>query len=1736
MRNNHLQFTKQIGRKVWLLLALFLVSGSYLSAQITLTATSGTLTGSYTTFKDAIDAINIGTHQGDVVIKVHSNTTETASARLDSSGVVSGAIYSSVTIMPADTATVAKVISLGVSAAVVFDMNGADNVIIDGRPLGAGTQRLLTFTHTNPDLSAASMVLRVINGGTNISIRYINSVSTTSSTTGFACPNISISTSAATTGNKNIVINNNSLTGGVYSCNIVGTAANAMDSITVSNNVFTDFRARGVVVAAVKNAWVENNVLQHTGVLSGWNVYGMLLEVSVNGAVYNVHRNRIVNLGTANTTVQLMGAIINPTVAAPAVIPAVNFTNNYIGLITNNTAPSTFYGLLFQGSTPANVNINHNTIRMGGNGTSTTGNPASIGVVKTNSSTTSSFTFLNNICINTRTGTANQHVGYFNTSPTVGINISDYNTFAGRPVGAMAWGGFFYGNEIDMKSATFPNEQHSVIGAVTFNNTTSPDLAPGQSSRLFGALPLAAVTSDIYGTARSTNAPYRGAYESATLLDTMEAAVVAIYTYGKIPVGTDDTVRVVLRNMGAKRITGLNVRLTGTASNFEDSVKVDLPVGLDTIVSLSPYNPSVLGPDTLRVTITNDLTPADNMMSWLRENTLNALTYTQTSLPRFGNVGTNPEGEIVAKFYTPVPNFVNQVNVNFTNPAFVSRDFQVVIYEDSGSTFGPKRAPLWVSATQSTTNGVVNIQIPSIAVAGSFYIGVRQTTPNNIGFAYQQEIPIRTKTFYFRQGSGTSYQNLAWNDFAIVSTNTFRFMIEPRLKINNDVGVIDLVAPGTGCANLGVQPVKVKIQNLGLLPQNFAFDNLSLYGFVRKPSGTVYNFGPVSVNSGSLLSDGEMDVDLTSNFDFDSSGVYTFKAWTVFGPDNNQVNDTLPELQRNILVANSIPYTQTFNAGTAIPTGWTSGRFVVTAGSGRAGSNGARVNLFNTTPFSANALLQSPRVNNITATTALRFDYRILNNVGGTAATLSVTDSIKVMVSTDCGNTFTMVGLINGTNHVPSLDFNTHQVDLGAYVGSDVVVKLLFDWFGTTNDAIIDLDNIRIVEASYDVAISGISAPCRSVIVNSAAFSPEVTVTNPGLLSPSSFDVNVSITGPATYIGSFTIPGLNSGSSVTVNMSGAFNPTVAGKYTLKAWTSLSGDGDVNNDTLVTVFNVTDLSLGNSPVNSLTFGGPQSRVNVANAPTLNVAGGITLEAWISRNATAATRTILAKDSAVGFIQYALELNDTNALKFTVFTTAGFNVFTSTKVVPTGYHHVAATFDGTSAFLYIDGELVGSTSVTTGTIIPFDYDVHIGNNSVYSTSFGGAIDELKVWSIARTANDIRTGLHTRMANAASPDLMAYFRMDETSADSFITDASGNCNAGIITGMFAAALPTRTAALYPLATPSVANHVVTVDGYQYFTGTDVVMYFSGFTGEDSIYVHKFTSAPLGTSPAGVAAVYPNYWMVYKYGTGTFSNTSSTIEFTLANGSLASGVVNTDLKFFNRAAGSTGAWTMVNASAVNASFSLQTVQFTLADTMFNKAQSIGGNNNPLPVQLLKFSASASKADAVLHWSTASETNNKGFMIERSLDGKTFTEVEFVKGAGSSNNVNTYSYADRNIFATASAVYYRLKQVDYNEAYTYTDVVLVRVSDVAKPQVVAYPNPVRDVLSVEVDALSAGSAIVTLTDITGKLVKSVNMILVEGFNKLDISELNTLKTGIYLININADGRSLYQDKLVKTE
>jgi hypothetical protein len=173
------------------------------------------------------------------------------------------------------------------------------------------------------------------------------------------------------------------------------------------------------------------------------------------------------------------------------------------------------------------------------------------------------------------------------------------------------------------------------------------------------------------------------------------------------------------------------------------------------------------------------------------------------------------------------------------------------------------------------------------------------------------------------------------------------------------------------------------------------------------------------------------------------------------------------------------------------------------------------------------------------------------------------------------------------------------------------------------------------------------------------------------------------------------------------------------------------------------------------------------------------------------------------------------------------------------------------------------------------------------------------------------------------------------------------------------------------------------------------------------------------------------------------------------------------------------------------------------------------GGPNNPLPVTLLSFEATCTASEITATWSTASETNNRMFLIEQSNDVAQWTTVDTISGSGNSNAL--LSYTSRFTTGGAGVSYLRLVQIDFNGTREIFEPIVVTCAETTANEVMIYPNAVSDVANVEIRAAEPLDVQLNVYSSTGQLVRSVECALKSGsnFTRVDVSDLGS---GIYLV------------------
>ena len=197
--------------------------------------------------------------------------------------------------------------------------------------------------------------------------------------------------------------------------------------------------------------------------------------------------------------------------------------------------------------------------------------------------------------------------------------------------------------------------------------------------------------------------------------------------------------------------------------------------------------------------------------------------------------------------------------------------------------------------------------------------------------------------------------------------------------------------------------------------------------------------------------------------------------------------------------------------------------------------------------------------------------------------------------------------------------------------------------------------------------------------------------------------------------------------------------------------------------------------------------------------------------------------------------------------------------------------------------------------------------------------------------------------------------------------------------------------------------------------------------------------------------------------------------------------------------------------------------------------AGAISSSTTTTPVKLVSLKATKINEDVLVKWITASEVNNRGFNVERSVDGKMFEFVGFVKGLGNSSVNNNYTLQDANAFAltSVSKLYYRLKQVDNDGKFEYSQVVIVENNNDLSTAIVTYPNPFSDKLSIDINGANAGNASIQVMDISGRLIMSFDKTIVDGNQTLTLDGLAPLSQGVYFVRVSASGLN-HVTKLIK--
>jgi hypothetical protein len=178
----------------------------------------------------------------------------------------------------------------------------------------------------------------------------------------------------------------------------------------------------------------------------------------------------------------------------------------------------------------------------------------------------------------------------------------------------------------------------------------------------------------------------------------------------------------------------------------------------------------------------------------------------------------------------------------------------------------------------------------------------------------------------------------------------------------------------------------------------------------------------------------------------------------------------------------------------------------------------------------------------------------------------------------------------------------------------------------------------------------------------------------------------------------------------------------------------------------------------------------------------------------------------------------------------------------------------------------------------------------------------------------------------------------------------------------------------------------------------------------------------------------------------------------------------------------------------------------FTLSGSTSNWVTSVAGISgscsnvmcSALPVDLIEFAGNVYNKGVNLKWITANELNNLGFDIQKSNNGRYWQVIDFIEGKGTTNEINEYQYQDSNPYSGIN--YYRLRQIDYDGQYNYSDIAIVRYEGNGESSI--YPNPATSEVTITITEPTT----LQIMDVYGRVL--INQNIPEGQNTINLSEL----------------------------
>lgn len=226
---------------------------------------------------------------------------------------------------------------------------------------------------------------------------------------------------------------------------------------------------------------------------------------------------------------------------------------------------------------------------------------------------------------------------------------------------------------------------------------------------------------------------------------------------------------------------------------------------------------------------------------------------------------------------------------------------------------------------------------------------------------------------------------------------------------------------------------------------------------------------------------------------------------------------------------------------------------------------------------------------------------------------------------------------------------------------------------------------------------------------------------------------------------------------------------------------------------------------------------------------------------------------------------------------------------------------------------------------------------------------------------------------------------------------------------------------------------------------------------------------------------------------------------------------------------------WSLKSASACNPSNGLLATTASLTNGNLSAVYTGTDIINPLPLEWLSFNALQINSSVTINWSTAWEQNTSRFILEKSIDGKHFSEIATFAAAGNTYHVSNYNFIDQKAFVdNTNALYYQLKEIDRDGRINYSKIEVVRIESLPAGGLNIYPNPFTNKVYAEWISTIEEPILIEVYDLSGKLISAIEKTSIIGENKFELSANTILENGFYQVLIKTSGNT-FTAKLLKS-